>query len=209
MSLFDQFKIKDQVVIITGGAGLIGRRHAEAVLEGDGIPVLLDIFEEPLAKVKKEFEEAKEYFLKCIKLGESNAEIYNELALCELGSGKRELAEAYLETACDLDDENLTTTTNLALLYLEDENYDRAREFLEKARFLAKEDKLVSHLIKKYEEKTGEKIGTLIHEELVKGNETSDGEDLATSFFNKMADTNIENKEECNCGENCNCNKGK
>ena len=57
MSLFDQFKIKDQVVIITGGAGLIGRRHAEAVLEGDGIPVLLDIFEEPLAKVKKEFEE--------------------------------------------------------------------------------------------------------------------------------------------------------
>ena len=160
-------------------------------------------------RVKKEFEEAKEYFLKCIKLGESNAEIYNELALCELGSGKRELAEAYLETACDLDDENLTTTTNLALLYLEDENYDRAREFLEKARFLAKEDKLVSHLIKKYEEKTGEKIGTLIHEELVKGNETSDGEDLATSFFNKMADTNIENKEECNCGENCNCNKGK
>ena len=118
------------------------------------------------------------------------------------------MAEAYLETACDLDDENLTTTTNLALLYLEDENYDRAREFLEKARFLAKEDKLVSHLIKKYEEKTGEKIGALIHEELVKGNETSDGEDLATSFFNKMADTNIENKEECNCGGNCNCNKG-
>ncbi len=159
-------------------------------------------------RVKKEFEEAKDYFLKCIKLGESNAEIYNELALCELGSGKRELAEAYLETACDLDDENLTTTTNLALLYLEDENYDRAREFLEKARFLAKEDKLVSHLIKKYEEKTGEKIGALIHEELVKGTETSDGEDLATSFFNKMADTNIENKEECNCGGNCNCNKG-
>ena len=33
MSIFDQFKIKDQVIIITGGAGLIGRRHAEAVLE--------------------------------------------------------------------------------------------------------------------------------------------------------------------------------
>ena len=55
MSIFDQFKIKDQVIIITGGAGLIGRRHAEAVLEGEGIPVLLDIFEEPLKKVKAEF----------------------------------------------------------------------------------------------------------------------------------------------------------
>ena len=55
MSIFDQFKIKDQVIIITGGAGLIGRRHAEAVLEGEGIPVLLDIFEEPLKKVKADF----------------------------------------------------------------------------------------------------------------------------------------------------------
>ena len=55
MSIFDQFKIKDQVIIITGGAGLIGRRHAEAVLEGEGITVLLDIFEEPLKKVKADF----------------------------------------------------------------------------------------------------------------------------------------------------------
>lgn len=55
MSIFDQFKITGKVIIITGGAGLIGRRHTEAVLEGEGIPVLLDIFPEPLAKVKEEF----------------------------------------------------------------------------------------------------------------------------------------------------------
>ncbi|MBP3459458.1 MAG: SDR family oxidoreductase [Lachnospiraceae bacterium] len=55
MSVFDQFKITDKVVVITGGAGLIGRRHTEAVLEGEGIPVLLDIFPEPLEKVKEEF----------------------------------------------------------------------------------------------------------------------------------------------------------
>lgn len=55
MSIFDQFKITDKVVVITGGAGLIGRRHTEAVLEGEGIPVLLDIFPEPLEKVKEEF----------------------------------------------------------------------------------------------------------------------------------------------------------
>ncbi len=58
-SIFEQFKITDKVVVITGGAGLIGRRHAQAVLEGGGIPVLLDIFEENLRKVKEQF--LKEY----------------------------------------------------------------------------------------------------------------------------------------------------
>lgn len=58
-SLFDKFKIDGKVIIITGGAGLIGRRHTEAVLEGGGIPVLLDIFEEPLKKVREQF--LKEY----------------------------------------------------------------------------------------------------------------------------------------------------
>lgn len=58
-SLFDKFRIDGKVVVITGGAGLIGRRHTEAVLEGGGIPVLLDIFEEPLTKLKEQF--LKEY----------------------------------------------------------------------------------------------------------------------------------------------------
>ena len=55
MSLFDQFRIPGKVVVITGGAGLIGRRHTEAVLEGGGIPVLLDISYGILSKVKEEF----------------------------------------------------------------------------------------------------------------------------------------------------------
>lgn len=55
MSIFEKFKITGKVIIITGGAGLIGRRHTEAVLEGEGIPVLLDIFKEPLEKTKEEF----------------------------------------------------------------------------------------------------------------------------------------------------------
>lgn len=55
MSIFERFKITGKVIVITGGAGLIGRRHTEAVLEGGGIPVLLDIFKEPLEKVKEDF----------------------------------------------------------------------------------------------------------------------------------------------------------
>ena len=37
------FRIDNRVVVITGGAGLLGQKHAEAVLEGGGIPVLIDI----------------------------------------------------------------------------------------------------------------------------------------------------------------------
>ena len=43
MNYKEQFQINEKVCIITGGAGLIGQKHAEAVLEGNGIPVLLDI----------------------------------------------------------------------------------------------------------------------------------------------------------------------
>lgn len=55
--LLEQFEIKDKVCIITGGAGLLGRRHSAAVIEGKGIPVLLDISEEALYKAKNELSE--------------------------------------------------------------------------------------------------------------------------------------------------------
>jgi len=48
MSTIDKFKIKDKVCLITGGGGLLGFKHAEAVLDGGGIPVLLDINKEAL-----------------------------------------------------------------------------------------------------------------------------------------------------------------
>ena len=38
-----KFDINDKVVIITGGAGFLGVKHAEVVLEFGGIPILLDI----------------------------------------------------------------------------------------------------------------------------------------------------------------------
>jgi NAD(P)-dependent dehydrogenase (short-subunit alcohol dehydrogenase family) len=53
MGYLDNFMIKEKVCVITGGAGLIGRKHAEAVLEGKGIPVLLDISMERLEDLRK------------------------------------------------------------------------------------------------------------------------------------------------------------
>jgi NAD(P)-dependent dehydrogenase (short-subunit alcohol dehydrogenase family) len=45
-SVIDAFDLSDRVAIITGGGGLLGQKHAEAILECGGIPVLLDIDED-------------------------------------------------------------------------------------------------------------------------------------------------------------------
>lgn len=52
--ILERYLISDKVCIITGGAGLLGKKHAEAVLAGEGIPVLLDISEEAMKKAQAE-----------------------------------------------------------------------------------------------------------------------------------------------------------
>ena len=46
------FSLKDRVVVITGGAGMLGFQHAAAVLECGGLPVLLDIDEAGLQRTQ-------------------------------------------------------------------------------------------------------------------------------------------------------------
>jgi len=43
MSVMDSFNLKGKVAIITGGAGLLGVKHGEAIIEAGGVPVLVDI----------------------------------------------------------------------------------------------------------------------------------------------------------------------
>lgn len=43
MNTLDKFRLDDKVIVITGGAGLLGRKHAEAVLDAGGTAILLDI----------------------------------------------------------------------------------------------------------------------------------------------------------------------
>ena len=49
------FKIKEKVCIITGGAGLLGQMHAEAIAEIQGIPIILDNNEENFNLIKNNF----------------------------------------------------------------------------------------------------------------------------------------------------------
>ena len=45
-----KFSLRGRVAIITGGAGLLGIQHAEAIAEAGGIPILWDINAEASSK---------------------------------------------------------------------------------------------------------------------------------------------------------------
>lgn len=53
----DKFSVKGKVCIVTGGGGLLGWKHAEAILEGDGVPVLIDIARSGLDKVEQKLKD--------------------------------------------------------------------------------------------------------------------------------------------------------
>lgn len=116
---------------------------------------------------QKKYQEAEASLLKCLECGESNADIYNELSICALEKGNRPLAKSYLDTAVDLDPDNLTLTSNLAFLHLMDEEWDEAKEWIEKSRRLAPDDRQVQQMMEEYTEKTGEAFADVIQEEYV------------------------------------------
>ena len=68
MSLEKLFGIKGKVCVITGAAGLLAKAHITAVVEGGGVPVLLDINGDALTQrlnwIKSEYPKAKtEHFI--------------------------------------------------------------------------------------------------------------------------------------------------
>lgn len=115
----------------------------------------------------QKFADAEKAFLACISLGESSSDIYNELAICALETGKKDLAKNYLNTAVDLDEKNITLLSNLAYLHLQDEEWDEAREFLELARNIDEKDPVIVRLMNDYEQTTGEKLSSPIVQQFV------------------------------------------
>lgn len=89
-----RFSISDEVVVITGGAGLLGVRHAEAVAEIGGIPVIVDVDKENglLAeeRIREEYKVNARAFV---------ADITNEAAI---GGVRNKLKEIYRKEAYGL-----------------------------------------------------------------------------------------------------------
>jgi len=64
--LLDKFKLTNKVAIITGGVGLLGINHAEAIAEMGGTPILLDINDEKgesvTAEISKKYKTTCSYY---------------------------------------------------------------------------------------------------------------------------------------------------
>ena len=54
--IIDIFSLKEKVIIITGGAGLLGKEHAVSIACAGGIPVLIDVNHKQLLEVKRYLE---------------------------------------------------------------------------------------------------------------------------------------------------------
>ena len=157
----------------------------------------------------KRYKEAEDELLRCISCGESNADIYNELSICALEKGDKELAKSYLDAAVDMDPENLTLVSNLAFLHLRDDEFDEAKEWIEKCRKLAPEDSQVRQMMKEYTDKTGEPFGDVINEEYVH-NPDKDGkpqpdkeDDEDDGYAEELAALEEDDDEDEGCGCGC------
>ena len=53
----DMFSLKGKVIVITGAAGLLGRKHAEVVAKYGANPVLLDLQSDPVDDISKALNE--------------------------------------------------------------------------------------------------------------------------------------------------------
>jgi len=51
MEISNLFSLKGKVIVITGAAGLLGKKHAEAIAAFGGIPILLDLSNEKVEKI--------------------------------------------------------------------------------------------------------------------------------------------------------------
>ena len=96
--------------------------------------------------------------------------------------------------------DNLTLISNLAFLHLQDEEFDEAKEWIEKARLIAPEDRQIKYMMSEYTAKTGEEFGQLIQEEIV--------HNLTQENVDKYTVNDLNEDHECHCHDDeheCHC----
>lgn len=84
----NNFKLDGKISVITGGAGFLGEKHAEAILEGGGIPVLVDINESAAKKkaemLSKKYDSEVHWFITDLTKKESIINL-NDSIISEVG----------------------------------------------------------------------------------------------------------------------------
>ena len=54
----NNFSLKNKLILVTGAAGLLGMQHCRAILQNEGIPILLDKNQNLLKKSKKQLKKS-------------------------------------------------------------------------------------------------------------------------------------------------------
>ena len=68
MSVLEKFSLKDQIGVVTGGAGLLGRYHAKALLDAGCKVVIVDIDDDKITESSKFFHDKKGVFHKKVDI---------------------------------------------------------------------------------------------------------------------------------------------
>ena len=74
LPVMERFALNGKIAVITGGAGLLGTKHAEAVAEAGGIPVLWDIHGSKAETAAKELADRLNINCKGMQVDIKNAE---------------------------------------------------------------------------------------------------------------------------------------
>ncbi len=114
-----------------------------------------------------DYQGAKESFLQALSLGANNADIYNELSICALETGEKELSKDYLEIALELEEDNMTILSNLAFLLMEDEQYNKVADLLLRAKEIDPIDPLIEQLMRQLKNQSG--IDLTADEDIIDG----------------------------------------
>ena len=79
----------------------------------------------------RRYDEARSAFKRVLQIGERNADIWNELAICEMELGELGEARTCLEQALAFDTENVKVLSNLAVLSMREGNGSDARTYFQ------------------------------------------------------------------------------